>query len=127
MDKERYKKKSGDKIADEENPEGEDKKKEEENKFKPFTGKGVVLDDKLNKNDKNEFEGDQDMKQAYELSLMEYVKDLENNLPKEPDANDGSSYNIAVRLGDNVFARRWNGGDTVLVIFDFIIFLLGHY
>ncbi len=100
--------------------ESSDDKKEEENKFKAFTGKGYALSDdgdkkKTGQNNFQEFE-DEDMKQAYELSLTEYVKDLQSQVPHEPSSDDKTAFNIKFICNDNIFSRRFKEDNRIQVI-----------
>lgn len=105
--------------------ESSEDKKEEENKFKAFTGKGYSLSDdgdtkKTSQNNFQEFE-DEDMKQAYELSLMEYIKDLQSHIPPEPSADDETAFNIKLICNDKSFSRRFKQDNLIqvnLLVFD---------
>lgn len=95
-------------------------KKEEENKFKAFTGKGYVLDDheennKSVKNNIKDFEDDE-MKQAYELSLLEFIKDLQSQVPSEPNDDDQNAYNIKIVCDGKSFMRRFKEENKISVI-----------
>lgn len=90
-----------------------EEKKEDENKFKAFAGKGYTLETP-SKFQTNNFDGDEEMKQAYELSLQEYINDLENYLPKEPEANN-ETYNIVFKYSDKTFSRKFQSEDKINV------------
>jgi hypothetical protein len=97
---------------------GTEEKKEEENKFKAFTGKGYVLDE----GDKRMIPGtnlkdfeDDEMKQAYELSLHEFIKDLQTQLPIEPNPEDQNSYNIKFTYDGKSFMRRFGEENKIHV------------
>jgi hypothetical protein len=88
----------------------EEKEKEDDNKFKPFSGKGYQMSE--TKDNKNELlEGDDEMKQAYELSLQEYLSEVEKILPEEPQ--DG--YNIILKYNDNTFSRKFREDNRICV------------
>ncbi len=92
--------------------EKKEEKTEDDNKFKPFTGKGYQMSE--TKNTKNELlNGDEEMKQAYELSLMEYLNELEAILPKEPQ--DG--YNIVLKYNDSMFSRKFDEDNRIYVFY----------
>ena len=99
--------------------EDEEKKKEEENKFKAFQGKGYTFED--SKPQQQTGPMDEELKQAMELSMNEYVIDLERRIPKEPAENDPNAYNINFRYEGNVFIRRFNAGDLIRVNIPYII------
>ena len=92
--------------------------KEEEKKFNAFSGKGVTLCDSEVKTklqtDASQFEDDE-MKQAYEMSLDEYVKEVFSNLPKEPVEGDNEAYNIILKYSDKTFSRRFRCSDMIYV------------
>jgi hypothetical protein len=99
----------------------EEKKKEDEeekNKFKAFTGKGTVLNESKNTNVPQGFE-DEDMKAAYELSLQEFIKDVNDHLPPEPQ-NDPNAYNIMFKFGDQSFSRFFNEIDKVADLMNYV-------
>ena len=99
-------------------------KKEEEHKFTAFSGKGYVIceDNKLSNNiTSRDFEDDV-MKHAFELSLMEYVKDLQFKIPLEPNPDDETAYNIKFVCNDKSFTRRFLGDNRINVINNFKIY-----
>jgi hypothetical protein len=105
--------------------EASEEKKEEENKFKAFTGKGYVLSDDGDKkksggNNLQEFE-DEEMKQAYEMSLLEYIKDLESHVPPEPSSEDETAYNIKFICNGKSFTRRFQEENRIHVNLDYLI------
>lgn len=111
QDKERDKKTKDNikKDDEEENEEERKKKEEEEKKFKPFQGKGITLDN--SKKEEMYFEDD-DIKQAYELSLIEFAHQTCLNLPPEPKEG---GYNITVKVNDLSLSRKWNPTDKIKV------------
>lgn len=66
---------------------------------------------------------DEDMKQAYEMSIDEGIKNLESHLPKEPEINDNNAYNIVFKHGDKTFSRRFLSENLVAVTI--LIFTIG--
>lgn len=114
------------------NKESEDSeaKKEEEKKFNAFSGKGVMISDESSiKNNQSQHFEDDEMKQAYQLSLDEYVKDLMNYLPEEPEKNDPDAYNINFKYDNQTFSRRFSSNNTIHVklynINNYHLFLIG--
>jgi Ataxin-3 len=97
-------------------PQGKEPEKPEEKKFNAFTGKGVSLCDSEVKNNiqSNQFEDDE-MKQAYELSLDEYIKEIKSYLPNEPQENDPEVCNVILKYGDQTFSRRFKTTDKIYV------------
>jgi hypothetical protein len=107
------------KAKDIKKDESGEEKKEEENKFKAFTGKGYVLDDGGNKNKSagntlKDFEDDE-MKQAYELSLLEFIKDLKSQVPAEPSTDDYDAYNIRFVCDGKSFTRKFKEDNKIYV------------
>jgi len=96
----------------------EEEKKEEENKFKAFTGKGVTLGGDIPTNQNMEM--DNDMKQVMELSMNDFVQDLEKRLPKEPSEDDSSCYKISFRCENQTISRRFNPTDFIRDIKNFL-------
>ena len=114
-------KKNNNKDISKDDKEGkEGKETKEEKKFNAFTGKGVTLCDNGNStNNSNniipsQFEDDE-MKQAYELSLDEYIKDIVADIPKEPADNCKESFNIILKYSDKAFSRRFASTDKINV------------
>jgi hypothetical protein len=113
------------KIKDIKMDDASNEEKKEEHKFKAFSGKGYVLceDNKLSNNIiLRDFEDDR-MKNAFELSLMEYVKDLQFKIPLEPNPDDINAYNIKFVCNDKSFTRRFLGENrinVIIIIFKFI-------
>ena len=104
------------KVRESKKEKKDDKKeetKETDQKFKAFSGKGVQLNEI--KDNKNMYDGDDEMKQAYELSLIEYLKELENLIPIEPEDETDSFY-IILKYNDSTFERRFKSDNTILVI-----------
>ena len=95
----------------------EDEKKEEEKKFISFTGKGVKLsgEESESKHKIPSHFDDEEMKQAYELSLDEYVKDLMIQLPQEPNENETIAHTIMFKYTDQSFTRRFLPTDKIYV------------
>jgi ataxin-3 len=91
--------------------------KEDEKKFNAFSGKGTCIsnEDVINKIP-SQFEDDE-MKQAYQLSLDEYILDLQSHLPKEPEKED-EIYNIMIKYSDQTFNRKFSINDKIYVIFN---------
>jgi hypothetical protein len=97
---------------DSQNDEEEENKKEEENKFKPFQGKGYVIDQPIQKEAIIE---DDEIKQAMELSMNDFIQSLEMQLPKEPLETDPNAYNIVFKYDSQNFTRRFNGNNYIRV------------
>ena len=88
--------------------------KEEEKKFNAFTGKGTCLsNDQIVNQIPSQFEDDE-MKQAYQLSLEEYIIDLSSHIPKEPQS-DEDSLNIMIKYIDQTFTRKFSAEDKIFV------------
>lgn len=94
--------------------EDEEVKKEEENKFKAFTGKGYMLEDTNKPQEINQ--DDDDMKKAMELSMNEFISYLEKQLPKEPEQEGAGSFNFKFRYQELSYSRRFNPTDSIRVI-----------
>ena len=92
---------------------------EDKNKFKAFTGKGYVIDSQYTNDIKkiNNYEDeDEEMKQAYQLSLIEYSEQLKKEIPPEP--NEG--YSISINYNGKIFARKFNSTDKIGDIINFV-------
>jgi hypothetical protein len=98
---------------DNQNEEDEENKKEEENKFKPFQGKGYTIDQPIQKEALIE---DDEIKQAMELSMNDFIQSLEMQLPKEPLETDPNAYNIIFRYDSHSFTRRFSGNNYIRVL-----------
>jgi hypothetical protein len=59
------------------------------------------------------------MKQAYQLSLDEYIVDLESNLPKEPHKEE-ETFNIMIKYSDKTFGRKFSSHDKIFVRFFYL-------
>ena len=81
---------------------GEEKKEEDDKKFKAFQGKGYKIDEGNNNNNMQMFEDDE-MMQAYQLSIIEYAERIKKELPPIPE--DG--WKITIRYNNNIYERRW--------------------
>ena len=96
----------------------EDKKKkeEEEKKFKPFIGTGYTIDSYYN--NMNNIEGfeDDEMRQAYELSLLEYAAQLKKEIPPEPENGYSFHINVNGKIYNRKFAPHNKIGDIVKFI-----------
>ncbi len=97
-----------------------DSKKEEEedkSKFKAFGGKGYVLEDSnVSHPVKHTMDlSDPEMKQAYELSLQEFLINLRLNLPVQPAEDDTTAYNIKFVINEKSFSRRFNQSNRINV------------
>jgi hypothetical protein len=91
-----------------------DKKKEDEedkNKFKAFTGKGYSMEDVGEKNN-IAFEGDDEMRQAYEMSMEHYFETIV--LPAEPEGNE-EAFNIVLKYNDKTLTRKFSPNNTISV------------
>lgn len=97
-------------------PQSKETEKPEEKVFNAFSGKGVALCDSEVKNNliSSQFEDDE-MKQAYELSLDEYLKEIKSSLPSEPLENDSEVCNIVLKYEDKTFSRRFKITDKIYV------------
>ena len=56
------------------------------------------------------------MKQAYQLSLIEYSEQLKKEIPPEP--NEG--YSISINYNGKIFARKFNSNDKIGDIINFV-------
>ena len=107
-------------IAQKKEREEEQKKKEEEEakKFKPFTGKGYmvdqphVLDEGLEDDDE-----DDEIKKVMKLSLQEYAENALKSLPPEPEKG---GYSIMVNYNGKFFKRNFNEEDKIGHIVTFV-------
>ena len=107
-------------IAQKKEREEEQKKKEEEEakKFKPFTGKGYmvdqphVLDEGLEDDDE-----DDEIKKVMKLSLQEYAENALKSLPPEPEKG---GYSIMVNYNGKFFKRNFNEDDKIEHIVTFV-------
>ena len=100
-------------LAQKKQREEEQKKKEEEEakKFKPFTGKGYVIDDsEQHALDNFDDEEDDEVKKIMKLSLEEFAKNAAKNLPPEPEKG---GYCIMVNYNGKFFRRNFNETDKV--------------
>ena len=94
------------------------KKEEEDKKFKPFSGKGHILDSQFAVNkEENYEEEDEEIKKIMKLSLEEYAQNTQKSLPPEP-ASGG--YSIMVNYNGKIFKRNFNDNDKVRHIVDFV-------
>ncbi len=95
----------------------EDKKKkeEEENKFKAFSGTGYMVDSNYNNMNNMEYEDDQ-IRQAYELSLLEYAAQLKREIPPEPENGYSFHINVNGKMYNRKFAPYNKIGDIVKYI-----------
>jgi len=93
----------------------EEVSKEEEKKFNAFTGKGIKLSDEEPSSKPHFNVDDEDLKMAFEMSMDEHLKDLQNNLPKEPSEGDPDGCNIVLKYGDKTFNRRFSKNDKIYV------------
>ena len=81
----------------------EKKEKEEDDKiFKAFQGKGYKIDEGAENNNMQMFEDDE-MMQAYQLSIIEYAERIKKELPPIPE--DG--WKITICYNNNIYERRW--------------------
>ena len=89
----------------------EDKrKKEEENKFKPFSGTGHMIDSNYNNMSNNyEFEDDQ-MREAYELSLLAFAEQLKKEIPPEPKYG---GYSFHINVNGKMYNRKFEGKNKI--------------
>lgn len=55
------------------------------------------------------------MKQAMELSMNDFISDLEKHLPNEPGEKD-SNYSLVFRYEGKSLSRRFNPTDKIRVI-----------
>jgi len=91
-----------------------EEKKENENKFNAFCGNGIKLNQEDNNNSNNELFEDDEFKKAYQLSLEEYILDLNKNLPAEP--SDDDFFNIIFKNGNQTFSRKFSSDNKIKVI-----------
>jgi hypothetical protein len=85
--------------------------KEDSNKFKAFTGKGYSMEENIP--EANAFEGDDEMKKAYEMSMLEYFDTI--ILPPEPKDNE-EFMNVILKYNDITLNRRFSPHNTINVI-----------
>jgi ataxin-3 len=88
------------------------KREEEENKkFKPFSGKGYTVDQYSNYDELNNIEGfdDDEMKQAYQLSLIEYSEQLKKEIPPEPK----NGYSLHINYNGRILHRIFSGDNKI--------------
>ncbi len=103
-------------LAQKKQREEEQKKKEEEEakKFKPFTGKGYMVDENNNYGSHalDDFgdEEDDEVKKIMKLSLEEYAKNAAKSLPPEPEKG---GYCIMINFNGKFFRRNFNETDKV--------------
>jgi ataxin-3 len=101
---------------------GDKDEEENKNKFKPFTGKGYIIDNQYANDIKqivNYDDEDEEMKQAYKLSLIEYSEQLKRQLPQEPK-NENSTFNISINYNGKIFSRKFNSYDKIGDIINFV-------
>ncbi len=95
----------------------EGKKDEKEDpKFKAFQGQGVSLHDE-HYNNFGDNDLDEETRKAIEMSLNEYMGNIEKNIKKEPEENDPDCYTISFKTSDLTFTRRFYPEDTIMVSF----------
>jgi len=88
--------------------------KEDVKNFKAFEGQGTSLHDDFHNFGDNDL--DEETKRVIEMSLKEYMGNIEKNIKKEPEENDPDCYTISFKTGDHTFTRRFYPDDTIGVI-----------
>jgi hypothetical protein len=89
----------------------EDSAKDDGNKFKAFAGKGYTIEEG-NGGGENEFDGDDEMKQVYEMSMNEYLSGVV--LPEEPKG-DEDVFNVLLKYNDITLNRLFKPDNTINV------------
>lgn len=85
--------------------------KPKDNNFNGFSGKGVSLyENNYNVN----FEDD-DMQQAYENSILDFIMKTAKELPKEPI----HGITISIKYNNQCFKRKWNLNDNISELIKF--------
>ncbi len=56
---------------------------------------------------------DDELKQAMELSLQDYMNEIKNELKQEPDEKDPNSFLINFKYNEKSFERRFKGEDKI--------------
>jgi len=56
---------------------------------------------------------DDELKQAMQLSLDEYIVQLKSEIKKEPEENDPDCYSIQFKYNDLTFERRFKADDKI--------------
>lgn len=90
-------------------------KKEDDKKFKAFQGKGISFNDNENPSDHQDM--DEETRKAIEMSLQEYMGQMEKNIKKEPNENDPNCFEISFKTEDKTLTRRFFPDDTIGVNF----------
>lgn len=83
-------------------------KEKEEEKFKAFQGKGIAVDEFEGINNIPNFE-DEEMNQAYRLSIIEYSEKIKRDLPPSPQ----NGWTINIRYNKSLYSRVWNPSDKI--------------
>jgi hypothetical protein len=111
----------------EKNQEKDNKDNDNKNKFEAFKGKGISFHD--NEHNDFGFEGNNDLDEetrlAIELSMNEFVGEMERKVKKEPSIDTPNIYTIIFQAEGQSYERRFYPDDTFGVIikkFNFIIF-----
>jgi len=91
------------------------KDEKEDTKFKAFQGQGVSLHDEHH-NNFGDNDLDEETRKAIEMSLNDYMVNIEKNIKKEPEENDPNCYTISFKTADQTFTRRFYPEDTIGVI-----------
>lgn len=104
----------------------ENKKDEKEDaaKFKAFQGQGVSLHDDHLHNNFADNDLDEETRKAIEMSLNDYMGNIEKNIKKEPEENDPDCYAISFKTSDETFTRRFYPDDIIGVWFFFNFLIL---
>jgi hypothetical protein len=97
--------------------------KEDAGKFKAFQGQGVSLHDDHLHNNFADNDLDEETRKAIEMSLNDYMGNIEKNIKKEPEENDPDCYVISFKTSDETFTRRFHPDDNIGVSF-FLIYLI---
>lgn len=108
------------KIKDKEKYQEKDNKEnvENKNKFEAFKGKGISFHD--NDQDGFGYEGNNDLDEetrlAIELSMNEFVGEMEKKVKKEPSADTPNIHTIIFQAEGQSYERRFYPDDTIGVI-----------
>lgn len=91
------------------------KEEEEKQKFQPFSGQGFQVDQYYDQfysqnQGHEQYENDDEMKLAMQLSLQSTIDDIRRTLPPEPKTG---GFFIKINYEDKSFSRRFNDDDTI--------------
>ena len=93
----------------EEKDKDKDKDNKDKDKFNKFQGKGMTFQDDLMDNN----EMDEETRLAIEMSMNEFVGEMEKKVKKEPAENDKNCYTIIFQAEGQSCTRRFYPEDTI--------------